>query len=261
MTYFEAIILGLIQGITEFLPISSSGHLELVKAILGVEAKNSLIFTVIVHGATVLSTIVVFRKEIYLIFRDLMEVKWNNSAKYVVKLAISAIPIAIAGIFFEKEIENMLFGNVLLVGIMLIITGAMLSSTSLTKVHNKKVSYPGSLIIGLSQVIAIIPGISRSGATIATALLMGVKKDQATRFSFLMVLVPIIAANFKTIITNDLSVGDISITALIIGFVIAFISGLIACQLMIKIVNRGKLIYFAYYCFLIGSIAILFSLI
>ncbi|MDN5199993.1 undecaprenyl-diphosphate phosphatase [Fulvivirgaceae bacterium BMA10] len=260
MSIIEAIILGITQGLTEFLPISSSGHIELVKAILGTEIKDDVTFTVVVHGGTVLSTIVVFWKDIKKLLGDFFKFKSNESTHYIYKLAVSAIPVAIIGLKFKDEIEQLFFGNVLLVGFMLIITGALLTFTYFSREHNKNVSYGRAIIIGLAQAFALLPGISRSGSTIATSLLVGVKKEAATKFSFLMVLAPIIGANLKDVFSGELSQGGVEPLPLLIGFIAAFVSGLFACKWMIKIVNRGKLIYFAIYCFIVGTIAIVVTL-
>lgn len=261
MDYLEALILGLIQGLTEFLPVSSSGHLELGKEILGIEAKESLTFTVVVHGATVLSTIVIFWKEIIQIIKGLFEFQWNWETKYVSMIIVSMIPIAIVGLFFKEEVEGLFTGNILLVGSMLILTGLLLSFTYFAKVNTRNITFKDALIIGIAQAIAVIPGISRSGSTIATGVLLGNKKEDVARFSFLMVLVPIIGANVKDIFDGSFSTsGDISGSVLIIGFLAAFISGLLACKWMINIVKQGKLIYFGIYCFVVGTAAISYSL-
>ncbi|MBI9055297.1 MAG: undecaprenyl-diphosphate phosphatase [Bacteroidales bacterium] len=261
MDWLEALILGIIQGLTEFLPVSSSGHLELGKHILGVEYTENLTFTVIVHGATVLSTIIVFWKTIVELFKELFKFQWNESTKYIAKIALSMLPVLIVGLFFKDEVESLFTGNILFVGIMLLITAALLAFTYYAKEREKDISFKDSFIIGIAQALAVIPGISRSGATIATGLYLGNKKEFIARFSFLMVLVPIIGANIKDLLDLDMSVqSSISITPLIIGFVAAFVTGLLACTWMIKIVKRGKLIYFAAYCLIVGSIAIIYSI-
>lgn len=262
MDWLEALILGIIQGLTEFLPVSSSGHLELGKAILGVNAEKSLAFTVVVHGATVLSTIVVFYKDIWQLIKGLFAFKWNEETQYIAKIFISMIPVIILGMFFKEEVESFFTGNVLLVGSMLLITALLLASTYLIKQNEKKISYSNSFIIGIAQTFAVLPGISRSGATISTGLLLGNRKANVARFSFLMVLIPILGANFKDIYDGGMQ-GDNGIGAipLLVGFLAAFISGLLACRWMIGIVKKGRLIYFAVYCFIIGSIAIIYSLV
>jgi len=259
MNWLEALILGIIQGLTEFLPVSSSGHLELGKAILGVNAEKSLIFTVVVHGATVLSTIVIFYKDIYQLLKGLLAFRWNEETIYITKIAISMIPVLILGLFFKEEIEGFFTGNVMFVGFMLLITSTLLLSTYIIKRNEGKISFFDSFVIGVAQALAVLPGISRSGATISTGLLLGNKKANIARFSFLMVLIPIIGANVKDI-SDGAGGNGIGFIPLIVGFLAAFISGLLACKWMIGIVKKGKLIYFAIYTFIIGSIAIIYTL-
>lgn len=262
MTLIEAIILGIIQGLTEFLPVSSSGHIELGTVLLGVQSKDNLLFSVIVHCATALSTIVVFRKDIAEIFAGLFSVEWNESKDYAAKILLSMVPVLVIGLLFKDQIESFFGGNVLLVGLMLLLTGTLLALTYYAKDQAGIVTYPKALIIGIAQAVAIMPGISRSGSTIATALLAGVEKGRAAKFSFLMVLGPIIGASLlelKDYLEAPVANG-IGTVPLVVGFLAAFISGLLACQWMIAIVKRGKLIYFAIYCFIIGTVAILASL-
>jgi undecaprenyl-diphosphatase len=260
MNYLEALILGIIQGLTEFLPVSSSGHLEIGKAILGVEAKDSLVFTVAVHGATVLSTIVVFWKEIMRLIKGVFQFQWNSETQYVAMIAVSMIPIGIVGVFFKSQVETLFDGNILLVGFMLLLTGLLLSFTYFSKTNLRPINFKDAFIIGLTQAVAVLPGLSRSGTTIATGLMLGNSKDEVAKFSFLMVLLPIIGANVVDLLGGDFSNQEnIQFPVLLFGFIAAFISGLIACKLMIDFVKRSKLIYFAIYCFLIGSIAIGYS--
>ncbi|EDY83595.1 undecaprenol kinase, putative subfamily [Verrucomicrobiia bacterium DG1235] len=256
MSLLEAILLGIIQGLTEFLPVSSSGHLELGKAILGIETTEDVTFTVVVHGATVLSTIVIFWRDILGLFQGLFTTSWNESKKYIAMIAVSAVPVVIIGLFFKEEVESLFTGNVLLVGCMLLITGALLSFTYYSPKSGGPVTFKKALIIGISQAIAVMPGISRSGSTIATGLLLGVDKSKVARFSFLMVLVPIIGANCKDILDGGMANSVVGPIPLIAGFIAAFIAGVLACKWMISIVTKGKLIYFAYYCFAAGAIAI-----
>ncbi len=257
MDWLEALILGIVQGFTEFLPVSSSGHLELGKVILGVEAERSLIFTVVVHGATVLSTIFVFYKDLWILLKGLFAYKWNDEKIYISKILISMIPVVIVGLFFAEEIESFFTGNVVFVGSMLIITALLLSFTYFKKSNLRKISFIDSFIIGIAQAAAVLPGISRSGATISTGLILGNKRELIAKFSFLMVLIPIIAANVKDLFTGEMaSESSVGAIPLLIGFFAAFISGLIACKWMIGIVKKGNLIYFAIYCFIIGLIAI-----
>jgi len=265
MGVLEAIILGIIQGLSEFLPISSSGHLEIGAVLLNAHTSESLLFSVLVHAATALSTIIVFRKDIGNIFQDLFKFRWNESYDFVSKIVLSMIPIGIIGVFFEDQVESFFTGNLLLVGSMLLVTAVLLAFTETVKSkEGGNVNYWQALVIGIAQSIAILPGISRSGATIATALLIGVNKEKAARFSFLMVLVPILGASFLKVLDyleQPAVESQTSSFALLLGFLMAFLAGLFACKAMIKIVKEGKLLYFAIYCAIIGSIAIISQLI
>ncbi len=260
MNWFEALILGIVQGLTEFLPVSSSGHLELGKALLNVEAANDITFTVVVHGATVLSTIVVFFKEVWNLIRGSFQFKWNDETQYVLKIIVSMIPVLIVGLFLEEYIESFFTGRIVFVGIMLLITALLLGLAHFLqdKVKQGEIGYGSALLMGIAQTFATLPGISRSGATIATGLLLGRKKKDVAQFSFLMVLIPIIGANLMKL--KDLDFGMTSTVIgtipLLIGFLAAFISGWFACSWMINIVKKGKLIWFAVYCLIIGLIAI-----
>ncbi len=257
MNEFQALLLGILQGLTEFLPVSSSGHLEIGNALLGVKTDNNLLFTVVVHVATVLSTIVVFRKDILTLLKDLFAFQWNESTIYISKLIFSAFPVLVLGLFFKDEIERLFTGNLMLVGSMLLITAMLLGVTQFVKKSDGKITFGKAFLIGIAQAMAVVPGISRSGATIATGLLLQTKKDEIARFSFLMVLIPILGAAFLDITTGDFTSNEsIGLSPLLIGFVAAFISGLLACSWMINVVKRGKLIYFAIYCLVIGVIAI-----
>lgn len=257
MNEFQALFLGILQGLTEFLPVSSSGHLEIGHAFLGVTTTNNLLFAVVVHTATVLSTIIVFRKDILILLKDLFAFQWNESTIYVSKLLLSAIPVLILGLLFKEEIEELFTGNLVFVGSMLLFTACLLALTQFVKPKEGKITFGRAFIIGIAQAIAVLPGISRSGSTIATGLLLGSKKEEMARFSFLMVLIPILGAAFLDLISGDVTSNEsIGMLPLVIGFVAAFVSGLFACSWMIKIVKRGKLIYFAIYCFIIGLIAI-----
>lgn len=257
MNEIQALILGIIQGLTEFLPVSSSGHLEIGHSVLGVKTENNLVFAVLVHVATVLSTIIVFRKDIVKLFADLLAFKWNESTRYVSMLLFSSLPILILGLFFAEQIEQFFTGNLLLVGSMLLLTAGLLTFAHLAKPGDGKITWKRAIIIGIAQAVAVMPGISRSGATIATGLLLKTKKTEVARFSFLMVLIPILGASFLDVMGGDFS-EELVIGAgpLIIGFIAAFISGLLACSWMIRIVKEGKLIYFGIYCFIVGLIAI-----
>jgi len=257
MNIFEAIILGLIQGLTEFLPVSSSGHLEIGHIFFGVAEGDNLIFDILVHGATVLSTLVVFRKEIFDLLAGLFKFKWNEQTIYISKLLISAIPVAIAGVFFEEHVEALFSGNLIFIGSMLLVTAGLLAFAYFSKPRTRKISFIDALVIGVAQVLAIIPGISRSGATIATGMIIGNNKANLARFSFLMVIIPILGANFLKIVSGDITANtSIGTLPLIAGFLAAFVAGLLACRWMVNIVRKGKIIYFAVYCVIIGAFAI-----
>jgi len=262
MEIIDAIILGIIQGLTEFLPVSSSGHLELGKAILGDNSlpKESLLFTVVLHFATALSTIVVFRKDILAILKGIFKLQWNEDLQFVSKIAISMVPAVIVGLFFEAQLEALFGGNILLVGFMLIVTAVLIYFADKAKNTDKKVSFSNAFVIGISQAIAMLPGISRSGATISTSVLLGNDKTKAARFSFLMVVPLIFGKIAKDILGGELTYDASNFTALSIGFVAAFISGLLACTWMIRLVKQSKLTYFAIYCVIVGAIAIIWSL-
>ncbi|WP_299249910.1 undecaprenyl-diphosphate phosphatase [uncultured Lacinutrix sp.] len=262
MNIIDSIILGIIQGLTEFLPVSSSGHLELGKAILGDNSvpQESLLFTVILHFATALSTIVIFRKDIIDIVKGLFKPGINEDQRFAGKIIISMIPAVIVGLFFEEQLEQLFGGNIMLVGCMLLVTAALLFLADKAKNTKKKVGFKDALIIGISQAIAMLPGISRSGATISTSVLLGNDKTKAARFSFLMVVPLIIGKIAKDLLGGDLSFESQNITALGAGFVAAFISGLFACTWMIALVKKSKLSYFAIYCVVVGLLAIGFSL-
>ncbi len=258
MTALEALILGLIQGLTEFLPVSSSGHLEIGKYLLG-NLPESLNFTVAVHGATVLSIIVVFWKDIVSLIRGLFAFKMNQETVYVLKLLVSAIPVGIVGLLFKDQIEALFSGRIRFVGGMLVLTGLVLFTASLVPAGKRKISWLDSFVIGIAQAVAVLPGISRSGSTIVTALLLGDDRTEATRFSFLMVLLPVIGANMMEVYSGDFSAGNsVGTGPLIIGAVAAFISGLFACKWMLSLVRKGKLWYFAVYCLIIGALALFF---
>ena len=258
MTDLQALILGLIQGLTEFLPVSSSGHLELGSYFLNVNGAGSLNFTVVVHTATVLSTIVVFHKDILQLAKGALKLKYNEESQYILRILISALPIAFVGLFLKNHVESLFTGNNLIVGISLIITAVLLSFAHYSKGNQAgKISYAHGFIMGIAQALAVVPGISRSGATIATGLLLKNDRKEVARFSFLMVLIPIIGAFTLSFLEGDFkNEVSIGITPMLIGFVSAFISGLIACKVMIKLVTRGNLIYFAIYCLIIALIAI-----
>ena len=261
MNYLEAIILGIIQGLTEFLPVSSSGHLELAKVLFGDQSipKESLTFTVVLHFATALSTMVVFRKEVFEIIKGLFQFKWNDELIFSLKIIISMIPAAIIGLMFEEQLEAFFNGNILMVGFMLLITALLLVLADKAKNTVKNVSYKNAFIVGVSQAIAMLPGISRSGATISTSVLLGVDRVKAARFSFLMVVPLIFGKVAKDFLSGEISFQSEQIGSMGLGFIAAFISGLIACNWMITLVKKSKLYYFAIYCFIVGTIAITFA--
>lgn len=267
MTWLEALILGIVQGLTEFLPVSSSGHLEIGQALLGTAGEENLLFAVVVHAATVLSTLVILWREVAQLFKGTFTtLQWNKDKDYVAKILVSMIPVFIVGMFFKDQVEAF-FGNGLrIVGICLIVTAFLLwLSEFLTKRMNRQgheVSYWNALIIGCAQAVAVLPGLSRSGTTIATGLLCGVRKEDVAKFSFLMVLVPILGdalLELKDILTGEVLV-SIGWLPLVVGFVAAFATGCFACRFMIDIVRRQKLIYFAVYCFCVGIFAIVYGL-
>ena len=261
MEIIDAIILGIVQGLTEFLPVSSSGHLELGKAILGDKSvpEESLLFTVVMHFATALSTIVVFRKEVLQIIKGLFQFKWNEETQFSLKIILSMIPAVFIGLFFEEQLEQLFGTNLQLVGFMLLITALLLFLADRAKDTVKNVNYSNAFIIGLSQAIAMLPGISRSGATISTSVLLGIDKTKAARFSFLMVVPLIFGSIAKTLLNGKLTLESTQLIPLSAGFVAAFIAGLFACTWMISLVRKSKLSYFAIYCVVVGLIAIVYS--
>jgi undecaprenyl-diphosphatase len=262
MDILEAIVLGIIQGLTEFLPVSSSGHLELAKAILGDSsvAEESLTFTVVLHFATALSTLVVFKKEVIEIFKGLFQFRWNTEFKFSLKIIISMLPAVIVGLLFEKELESFFGGRILLVGSMLLLTAVLLLLADKAKNTKKEVSFLNAVLIGVSQAIAMLPGISRSGATISTSVLLGIDRTRAAKFSFLMVVPLIFGKIGKDLLSGDLNLQSSEIIPILAGFIAAFLAGLLACKWMISIVKNSKLSYFSIYCAIIGSIAIGYAL-
>ncbi|APG60999.1 undecaprenyl-diphosphate phosphatase [Christiangramia salexigens] len=261
MDALDAAILGVIQGLTEFLPVSSSGHLELGKAILGDTSlpEESLLFTVVLHFATALSTLVVFRKDVFEILGGLFQFKWNEETEFSLKIIISMLPAVVIGVLFEDQLEALFSGNIIFVGFMLLITALLLWLADKARDTGKKVSYSNSFVIGVSQAIAMLPGISRSGATISTSVLLGNDKTKAARFSFLMVVPLIFGKIAKDILSGDLAASSTEFSILAIGFVAAFLAGLVACTWMISLVKRSKLSWFAVYCFVVGLAAIIFA--
>lgn len=262
MDTIDAIILGIIQGLTEFLPVSSSGHLELGKAILGDNSipEESLLFTVVLHFATALSTIVIFRKDVWEIIKGLFSFQWNEETQFSLKIIISMIPAALVGLLLEDFMEVFFDGAIIIVGIMLLVTAVLLYLADMAKTTAKGVSYRSAFVIGMAQMVAMLPGISRSGATISTAVLLGIDKTKSARFSFLMVVPLILGKVAKDIFSGDISFESAQIGAMGAGFVAAFLAGLIACTWMIKLVRQSKLTYFAIYCLVVGLIAIGWSI-
>lgn len=263
MDLLEAIILGIVQGLTEFLPVSSSGHIELVRAIFNREIQESMTMTVVLHFATALSTCVIFRKDIAEIIKGLFQFKNNSQLHFSLKIILSMLPAALVGVLYDDFIEFFFAGKIMLVGFMLLVTGALLFVADKAKTTNKEVGFAHSIIIGISQMIAILPGISRSGATISTSVLLGIDREKAARFSFLMVVPLIFGKIAKDLL--DLSSGESTISSsdflpYIAGFVFAFFTGLFACQWMIKLVKKSKLTSFSIYCFVIGIAAIIYSI-
>lgn len=260
MDWLQALILGLVQGLTEYLPVSSSGHLAIGSYLFGIEGEENLAFTVAVHVATVLSTLVILWKEIDWIFRGLFKMQLNDETRYVINIIISMIPVGIVGVFFKDAVENIFGSGLLIVGCMLLLTAMLLTFSYYAKPRQKeKISLRDAFIIGIAQACAVMPGLSRSGSTIATGLLLGNKKEKLAQFSFLMVIPPILGEALLDIlkaVKGEELFGGIDTMSLIIGFLAAFISGCLACQWMINVVKKGKLIYFGIYCAIAGAITI-----
>ena len=258
MNEIDAIILGVIQGLTEFLPVSSSGHLEITRELLDTNQlpSDNLLMTSVLHFATASSTILVFRKDIYNLIKGLFDKENKTSKSYIIKILIAIVPAGLVGFLLSDEIEFLFSGNMTLVGIMLIITGTLLFLTKILKTKNFKISSVHALIIGLSQAFAVIPGISRSGATICTSLFLGNNKSEAAKFSFLIVIPVIFGAILKDVLSGDIFDNEIKISILIIWFISSFLTGVLACKLMLKIVANNNLIYFSFYCFVLGIISI-----
>ena len=267
MSWLEALILGIVQGLTEFLPVSSSGHLEIGHVLLGTSGEENLAFAVIVHTATVLSTLVILWREVDKLFRGTFTTwKWNEEKNYVAKILVSMIPVFIVGMFFKEQVESFFGNGLLLVGICLLITAFLLALSEwlqkkrATKGH--EVGYKDAVIIGIAQACAVLPGLSRSGTTRATGLLCGVKKESVAQFSFLMVLIPILGEALLDgihLLQGEETI-SLGITPAIVGFLAAFITGCFACRFMIEIVRRQRLIWFAAYCAIVGATAIIATL-
>ena len=265
MTWFEALILGIIQGLTEYLPVSSSGHLAIGQALFGMnDGADNLMFTVAVHVATILSTIVILWSEIDWIVRGLFKCELNAETKYALNIVVSMIPVGIVGLFFKDQVEEVFGSGLLVVGCCLLITAALLTFSYFAKPRQKeKISWRDALIIGIAQAVAVLPGVSRSGSTIATGLMLGNKKESLAQFSFLMVIPPILGEALLDVlkmVKGEDVMGGIEALPLVIGFVAAFLSGCLACKWMINTVKKGKLIYFGIYCAIVGVVTILCSL-
>lgn len=267
MDWLQALILGLIQGLTEFLPVSSSGHLAIGRELLGVGAAEDIVFEVVVHTATVLATIIVFRKQIWQLLCGLLKWKYNDETDYILKICVSMIPVFIVGMFFKDYVEG-LFGSILVVGIALVVTALLLyfsdkasaGQKAAEPAHRNGISYGQALIVGFGQALAVVPGLSRSGTTISTGLLCGVKRENVAQFSFLMVLIPILGEAFLDLVGGDIASSTVGMLPLLTGFVAAFISGLFACKVMIALVKKARLKWFALYCAVVGIAVIIFSL-
>lgn len=264
MDWLQALILGLIQGLTEYLPVSSSGHLAIGSHLFGIDGADNLAFTIVVHVATVLSTFVILWSEIDWILRGLFKFKMNDETKYFLNIVVSMIPIGIVGVFFKDYVEEVFGSGLLIVGCMLLLTAALLTFSYYAKPRVKEcISWKDALVIGLAQACAVMPGLSRSGSTIATGLMLGCKKEKMAQFSFLMVIPPILGEALLDVLKMAKGAnpfGDISTLALAVGFVAAFASGCLACKWMIGIVKRGKLVYFGIYCAIAGAATIICSL-
>ena len=264
MEWFEALILGLIQGLTEYLPVSSSGHLAIGSALFDIKGEDNLAFTIVVHVATVFSTLVILWKEIDWIFRGLFKFEMNAETRYVINILISMIPIGIVGVFFKDYVEAIFGSGLLIVGCCLLVTALLLTFSYYAKPRPKEnISMKDAFIIGLAQACAVLPGLSRSGSTIATGLLLGDNKAKLAQFSFLMVIPPILGEALMDgmkMLKVEAVAGDIPALSLIVGFIAAFVSGCLACKWMINIVKKGKLIYFAIYCAIAGTATLVLGL-
>ena len=265
MDWIQALILGLVQGLTEYLPVSSSGHLAIGSYLFGLEGEENLAFTVAVHVATVLSTLVILWKEIDWIFRGLFKCEMNDETRYVINIIISMIPVGIVGVFFKDTVEEIFGSGLVIVGCMLLVTAALLTFSYFAKPPQKSsIGWRDALILRIAQACAVMPGLSRSGSTIATGLLLGNKKETLAQFSFLMVIPPILGEALLDVVKafkGEEAFGGIDVLPLTVGFLAAFVSGCLACKWMINIVKKGKLIYFGIYCAIAGVVTLICSLI
>ena len=264
MEVWEAVVLGLVQRLTEFLPVSSSGHLQIFNTLFGLQGEENLTFAVAVHAATVCSTIVVFREELWRLIRGFFRFRWNPETIYIAKILLSMVPVAVVGFFFKDQVEALFASGLLVVGISLLLTAVLLSFAYYARPRVKtEISFRDAFVIGIAQACAaILPGLSRSGSTIATGLLLGDRKEEIARFSFLMVLIPILGEALLDALKGGFSpsASGISTLALAAGFFAAFVSGFLACRWMIGLVKKGKLIYFAVYCAVVGAASVIYSL-
>ncbi len=258
MNWYEALIFGLVQGLTEFLPVSSEGHLEIVKYFFG-GIEESFLFSLVVHGATVLSILVVFWKEIIKLLRGVFKFTINEETSYVLKLVVSMVPVAIIGFTLLDKVESLFVADMTLTGTFLLVTALFLAFGHFVRKRDKPITYGGAFLIGIVQACAVLPGLSRSGSTISTGLMLGNSKNELARFSFLMVIVPIIGANLVKLVSTGSTAMDVVIVPLIIAFIAAFVSGYFACRWMIDIVRKGKLIWFSIYCLIVGLSLIIFA--
>lgn len=262
MSWLEALILGLVQGLTEYLPVSSSGHLQIFSSFFGIEGEENLTFAVVVHAATVCSTIVVLRREIWALLKGLFRFSWNPETEYIAKIVLSMIPVAVVGVFFKEDVEALFGSGLLVVGISLLITAGLLAFAYYARPRLKtNISFLDAFVIGIAQACAVLPGLSRSGSTIATGILLGNNKENVAKFSFLMVLVPILGETFLDLLKGGFSPAESSIsgTALLVGFISAFLSGYVACNWMLNLVKKGKLIWFAVYCLVVAIVILCFN--
>lgn len=270
MSEIQALILGLVQGLTEYLPVSSSGHLTIFSTFFGVDGESNLAFTVAVHVATVFSTLVILRKDIIDLVKGIFDTQtpfMSPARRYALAILLSMIPVGIVGVFFKENVEAIFGSGLLVVGLCLLVTASLLTFSYYAKPRQKEeISLRDAFVVGLAQAVAVLPGVSRSGSTIATGLLLGNKKEQLAKFSFLMVIPPILGEALLDVLKmmdegTEAAFGDLSMSALCIGVAAAFVSGCIACKWMINLVNKGKLVYFGIYCALVGLVLITYSLI